>query len=68
MRIVGEGEVAQPHVAGALLALLDGCTLHTISLPALITSGASSILISICLTPLTLLATRKATTSIQHQP
>lgn len=31
--------MGQPHVAGALLALLDGCAVHTISLPALVMSG-----------------------------
>lgn len=38
---MGECEMGQPHVAGALLALLDGCALHTISLPALIMTGTS---------------------------
>ena len=37
--VVGDGEGAQEHLAGALLTLLDGCALHTISLPALLVSG-----------------------------
>ena len=35
-------EAGQEHVAGALLCLLDGCAVHTVSLPALLTAGALS--------------------------
>ena len=33
-------DAGQERVAGALLRLLDGCAVHTVSLPALLTAGA----------------------------
>ena len=37
-------DAGQERVAGALLCLLDGCAVHTISLPALLTAGAGIVL------------------------
>lgn len=38
----GEGERGQQHVAGALLRLLEGADLHTISLPGLLMEGVGA--------------------------
>lgn len=37
--MAGEGDLGQARVAGALLWLLEGCPIHTLSLPALIMAG-----------------------------
>ncbi len=34
-------DAGQERVAGALLSLLDGCAVHTVSLPALLTAGVT---------------------------
>lgn len=41
--VAGEGELGQGRVTGALLRLLDGCQVHMLSLPTLLTAGQGDV-------------------------